>query len=344
MPCTLQQPKQSVPPPAPSQPPCVILPSPNSQNTVQPSEPTRPTPIKKKPYNIDYIVNDQTKVQELVPVSNSQSKDVQNQNFPIQEHKNLQPLCEPQHNLNSTVLNGNKDRCLGNVGRYPDVTSEVKHARTPLNTIIQQTHSPQLPVPSPNYPIPTDGFSKVDTIVPTVNNNYIMMPPTTSQCESKENVTDSHSPHSNRLNGVNDSRQIENLDCNECETNTQCDNQKSAEGESSSFTVLNIPNLNFHTPPTKRQKLSKIDLATMRRKMRRQKMRKCDNEQLKNGAECNMGSSNSSICSSSDSESDGSEIDLWIRSGPPCKLDSSPNKLSFLKMFGLTTHNEKNCK
>jgi hypothetical protein len=38
------------------------------------------------------------------------------------------------------------------------------------------------------------------------------------------------------------------------------------------------------------------------------------------------------------------DVDLWIKSGPPSKLDLRPEKVKFLEMFGLTTHTKKNCK
>lgn len=292
----------------------------------------------------------------------------------------------------------------GSVCQYPDVTSEVKHARTPLNTINQETHSPQLPVPSPNYPVQTQlpietaaNAQLPNTIVPTLNNNYITAPHSASQSELKENTpsADCLLPHSNKLkNNVNielksDLKQkgrLSNLDVSECKNNhlnshlkrvnqqcnvlnIQCETsngshmfKKSTETENS-FTVLNIPNLSFQTPPTKRPKLSKIDLATIKRKMRRKKrllqtinetkenrVRARSHEPNHKTLDCGVqvygysDSSNSSIYSSSEYESDLSEVDLSIRSGPPPKPDFRHEKMEFLKLFGLTTHNEKNSK
>lgn len=322
----------------------------------------------------------------------------------LSDDSNIEVFNGCERNIVAEKEQAGNNNYYGSVCRYPDVTSEVKHARTPLNTINQETHSPQLPIPSPNYPVQTQlpietaaNAQLPNTIVPTLNNNYITAPHSASQSESKENApsADCLLPHSNKLkNNVNnelksDLKQkghLSNLDVSECKNNhlnsnlkrvnqqcnvlkIQCEIsneskalKKSTETENS-FTVLNIPNLSFQTPPAKRPKLSKIDLATIKRKMRRKKRllrsingtkensERAKSQERKNKTlDCGVqvygysDSSNSSIYSSSEYESDLSEVDLWIRSGPPSKLDLGHEKVEFLKLFGLTTHNEKNCK
>lgn len=130
------------------------------------------------------------------------------------------------------------------------------------------------------------------------------------------------------------------------------------DGLTTVFTVLNVPNVSFQ-PPIKRQKLSKIDLAMMKRKMRRRNKLKQpyankDEERLshKRPYAVDYGvqvygysdSSESSTYTSSDCDSDSLEIDVRIMSGPPLKLDVSPEKMEFLNMFGLTSHKRRNCK
>lgn len=135
------------------------------------------------------------------------------------------------------------------------------------------------------------------------------------------------------------------------------------------YTVLNVPLLSYVIPPVKKSKMSKIDIATLKKKSLRQK-RLLENQSrpkvIKLVAEnpsnelrflkaksvmtdygikiydyCD--SSSSSMYSSSDYDSDSSEVDLWIKSGPPFKSEKKPEKLNFLKTFGLTTHTVKSC-
>lgn len=282
---------------------------------------------KKKSYNIDSIVNDHKSIpevqQNLVPVSSNQTQhSIQNQNFEDGTPKE------------------------GGVYRYQEVCADVKHARTPLNTVNQETHSPQLPVPSPNYPVQAEA-QLPNTIVPTINNNYITTPHATSQCDLKENTC--CQTHSNESD-LKQTDHLSNLDLtqnnlnkvNLPETNTNTkSNQEQPQlcnnNENSTFTVLNIPNLSFQTP-SKKPKLSKIDLATLKRKLRRKKRLKLDRSNK------TTDTSSSSYCSSSESECENNLRDLWIKTGPPSKPDLKPEKLEFLKLFRLTTHMEKNCK
>lgn len=308
---------------------------------------------KKKSYNIDYIVSDQStpKVQQsLVPVSSNQIRNAQhsihNQNVDDEQKQKSAPK-------------------EGGVYRYPDICAEVKHARTPLNTVNQETHSPQLPIPSPNYPVQAEA-QLPNTVVPTINNNYITTPHATSQCDLKENTTPNTEccqPHSNRLNNnksdLKQTDHLSNVDLGESKRNntitnlnkvnlpvvkTECSAKKVQDVESS-FTVLNIPSLTFQTPlPSKKPKLSKIDLATLKRKMRRKKRLKTEKlaTKIKNETGSFTDTSDTSYCSSTDSESESSIGNLWIKTGPPSKPDMKPEKVEFFKLFGLTTHSEKN--
>lgn len=311
---------------------------------------------KKKSYNIDYIVSDQSTPevqQSLVPVSSNQTKNanaqhsIHNQNFEDEQKQKSAPK-------------------EGGVYRYPDICADVKHARTPLNTVNQETHSPQLPIPSPNYPVQAEA-QLPNTVVPTINNNYITTPHATSQCDLKENTTPSTEccqPHSNRLNNKSDLKQtdhLSNVDLGESKRNntiinlnkvnlpvvkTECSAKKVQDTENS-FTVLNIPSLTFQAPlPSKKPKLSKIDLATLKRKMRRKKRLKTEKlaTKIKNENGSFTDTSGSSYCSSTESESESTFRNLWIKTGPPSKPDMKPEKVEFFKLFGLTTHPEKNGK
>lgn len=296
--------------------------------------------MKKKPYNIDYIVNDQStpKVQktEQSPVQGNQTRVVQ--------HSTENQKVEDEQSNRSP--RGTKVRPKeGGVCSYQDICAEVKHPRTPLNTVNQETHSPQLPMPSPNYPVQTE-TQVPNTLVPTVNNNYITTPQATSQ---KENATPSCQTHSNRLNNKSDLKQQtdhSNLEISKRsvnKVNSPPNAKKEERTTETCFTVLNIPNLSFQTPsPSKRPRLSKIDLATLKRKMRRKKRLDAEGRTVKSKTEADT--SDSSCCLSSESESEQPSTELWIKSGPPSKLDLNPEKVDFLKRFGLTTHMEKNCK
>lgn len=287
---------------------------------------------KKRSYNIDYIIVNEQSTPEVQ----------QNVSVPVPSNNQTQ-----QHSMQNQ--------------NFQDVTPRegggVKHARTPLNTVNQETHSPQLPIPSPNYPVQAEAQLPNTIVVPTINNNYITTPHATSQCDdTMENTNNSTSteccqqPHSNN-HSKSDLKQTDHL------TNLELGENKTVkvnlpvvkteysarEPENSSFTVLNIPNLSFQTPlPSKKPKLlSKIDVATLKRKMRRKKRLKIEKSATKTSGNV-TDSSGSSYYSSSESEN---EIrDLWIRTGPPSKPDLKPEKVEFLKIFELTTHTEKNCK
>lgn len=293
--------------------------------------------------------------------------------------------------------------------KYNDLSTGVKHARTPINNV-PPTHSPQLPIPSPNYPVQTQlttdniipGASTIitlttattttssdktdvknipNTYVPTINNNYISAPHHTSQKDNNmQNTTTTtittvnatinseHLKASNNHVLINSENNQKNyLYCFKSTTNNSNINNSNiltnSNKENSQFTVLNVPSLNFQSPPImKKPKLSKIDLDIVKRKKRRQTRQhivKVNNSKLiadKINANTQKysydfgvkvygysDSSSSNSYSSSECESDN-EIDLWIKSGPPCKLDVKPEKIEFLNSFDLTTHDKRNCK
>lgn len=291
-------------------------------------------------------------------------------------------------------------RSYSDVYTFADKSSEVKHALTPINNVPSlQTHSPQLPIPSPNYPVQsqsipeTTGCRKTvnlpNTIVPTINNNYITAPQSTSHNDLNKMDSQTHSIDSLgepvNKDSVKSNERLTNFNFSECnvKVNTKPDlvnfkkkcvkispnkskrSKKSTIGRivtgskltESSFTVLNVPHIPFHGPPVKRQKLSKIDIAAMRQKIRRDKRapRVRHRKKILNNSKITTdfgvtvigysdSSSSSSTFSSSDSEIDDKELDLCITSGPPCKPNFSSDKIKFLNLFELTTHSLKDCK
>nr|XP_022915892.1 uncharacterized protein LOC111425848 isoform X1 [Onthophagus taurus] len=91
---------------------------------------------------------------------------------------------------NSKIIESIKSVNENVVDKLANSNAEVKHAFTPMNAMSQhtQTHSPQLPLPSPNYPVQsrlsqTDLSYKMEgeTNVPIVNNNYLNTPHVPSQ-------------------------------------------------------------------------------------------------------------------------------------------------------------------
>lgn len=122
------------------------------------------------------------------------------------------------------------------------------------------------------------------------------------------------------------------------------------------FTVLNVPVIPRAKPENSKPLVSKLDMATARRRERRLKrLQELKTTAAKQPSQAtsftNVPSfqedSDSSVYSSSDSECDDStaaKIELWITKGPPDKPDYRNEKLRFLKIFGLTTPHEKNGK
>nr|CAH7720839.1 unnamed protein product [Callosobruchus chinensis] len=205
---------------------------------------------------------------------------------------------------------------------YGDKSNEVKHAFTPP---VEETggvpdlHSPKLPIPSPNYP------------------SYNASVPQTA-CLQHYDPTKTHTkvtslPKSTKKKSHLRSKMSENQ-----------------------FTVLNIPNVAVQgPPPVKKQKLSKIDLAVVRKKavkktndvvkekvvdIRREKVTKEYGITVLDYSDCS--SSGSSYESSTESEEE-SGVDMIIKSGPPSKPDLNPLKLQFLRQFDITTHTVKKC-
>ncbi|XP_023309728.1 uncharacterized protein LOC108905087 [Anoplophora glabripennis] len=379
---------------------------------------------KLTPYYIEYIVRDLLGTDELkdksdVPTGNDEDERVPQEKSSGQEV--MRPLELDQEKIdrsdvkigeNQTPVDWTQDQGNGNdftakmeretrsssdVYTFADKSSEVKHALTPINNVPSlQTHSPQLPIPSPNYPVQSQSVPETsscrktvnlpNTIVPTINNNYITAPQSAShndlnkQTDSQTHSIDSLGEPVNK-NSVKSNERLTNSNFSECnvKVNTKPDlvkskclkinpnknkrSRKSTIGRmvannkltESSFTVLNVPNIPFHGPPVKRQKLSKIDIATIRQKIRRDKRAPRIRHKKKTTQDSKVttdfgvtvvgysdSSSSSSAFSSSDGESDDKELDLWITSGPPSKPDFSSDKIKFLNLFELTTHGLKN--
>ncbi|CAH1112311.1 unnamed protein product [Psylliodes chrysocephalus] len=202
---------------------------------------------------------------------------------------------------------------------FRDKSSEVKHALTPIidDKIPNHSCSPQLPAPSPNYPVQSCTISESNNNNSNINNP---LPQTTATISHK------------KLN-KNSKKQIETM-------------KKSAIQESN-FTILNIPNIPVKA---KRQRLSKIDLATRKRLNRKKEKKKRNPKSKSDKVSVEYGimvygysdGSDSDVSLSSDSDSSDVDIDLVIKNGPPLEMDSSPFKMNFLKTLQLTTHRMKN--
>ncbi|KAJ8948124.1 hypothetical protein NQ318_008477 [Aromia moschata] len=387
-----------------------------SDNRQAAAKSTKPTP-----YYIEYLVRD------LPSTSKSKSPDEEVEYVKEREQrgdssvekkrpqneieltgKNVENLAESRTSA-ATVSDNRSDEGLGtyvncdgrscsDIFTFADKSSEVKHARTPIDNVPNpQTHSPQLPIPSPNYPVQSQSTAEASAcrktknmpgaVVPTINNNYINTPQSTSHNDL--NKIDNR-PHSvepvNREDTRDSSEHLTNLNWSECDrrpdagsepanckkicvklsSNKNKRSKKSTINTSimtgdkltgNNFTVLNVPNIPFHGPPVKRQKLSKIDVATIRQKIRRSRRTpriKCgrkgsfQNNKITTDygvtviGYSDTSSSSSSMFSSSDSESNNKELDLWIKSGPPCKPDLNKDKLGFFNILHLTTHQLKN--
>lgn len=279
-------------------------------------------------------------------------------------------------------------------------SSDAKQARTPL-VASQHTHSPQLPAPSPNYPIQSqivtpevdkDTRNIPNRNVPILNNNYISNNASTQQSDASQmkiseakqqaiqnkkyketttndkpkkrpvekfviisneiiahaktdiNNTVNNDYSNNKLENNTDNNFINNNKQPDIMLNTSINSNDVPFTQSSQqlFTVLNVPIVSKLRLALEERKpaVSKLDLMTARRRIRRFR-------RLKNKPKTKpLDETDSSVYSSSDSDSDDGlpKVDLWIKSGPPLKPDYRPNKLRFLKIFGLTTHYNKNGK
>lgn len=325
------------------------MPSENLHQQTLPVDPSQKP--KLTPYNIDYIVS------HLVSKLPS----------PPPAHDSVLIPQAPQKRKTEVDIQSSS---------LVDSAYSAKHASTPINNnFSQQTHSPQLPVPSPSLPIEPKDCHKnhvvPNTIVPTINNNYInstsheMKATDNSQQVKFDSLTIQHSVGSS--DQTKSPAPLPTKSSKIKLSYRKMFEKKVEQKDSPSFTVLNIPNLNLSTnlqvppPPTKRQKISKLDLATHRRQMRREKRQSRLQKQLKEKKNNNINqtkskvtidfgvtvygySDDSSTSSLSSSEESEPEIDLWIKSGPPCKPDYKAEKLEFLEIFGLTTHLKKNRK
>ncbi|KAF5287987.1 hypothetical protein FQA39_LY15569 [Lamprigera yunnana] len=229
-----------------------------------------------------------------------------------------------------------------------DQSGEIKHAQTLINTTTQQSPSPLLPVSSPSYPIQTLLSSDFDS---SISNLAV------KERDSLNNIT------------------IKDLLSNDInEKKAECDvlNEKKILRENndiSSCIVLNVPLINSHQPPLKRQKLSKIDIATRKRKERRKKhslKRSVTDEDVKTkikkertvfekitthkGTVTSFGvpvfgfsdSESSSSYSSSDYESEGVYTDFSNAPNISTKSEFTHEKLKFLQLFELVTYRKKN--
>ncbi|KAJ8966013.1 hypothetical protein NQ317_012308 [Molorchus minor] len=302
-----------------------------------------------------------------------------NENDFVEDRTNASMVLHKESNENFSSDGQCDGRFCNDIFTFADKSSEVKHAQTPISNVLNlQTHSPQLPIPSPNYPVQSQSMIETsvclqtntipNAVVPTFN-NYVNSPQSTSHSDLNKIVSQSHSIESlnKPVNNDNDkpNEHLSNLNLSECIVNTKIqigikETKKSTVSTivagdkliENHFTVLNVPNVPFHGPPVKRHKLSKIDIATIRHKIRRnKKIRriKCGKRKLfcKNKISSDFGvtvigysdsSSSSSKFSSSSNDSDTTDIDLWIKSGPPCTPDLGTDKLKFLDVLDLTTH------
>lgn len=226
---------------------------------------------------------------------------------------------------------------------FGDKSSEVKHALTPVNSLPNDNESVQASLPSPSYPIPASICLEPKD---TLNNSSGVIAARSFSPANKTNF---------RIHSKNKSALPKNGLIHKTENcSKKKDHNHSRKLQDNSFIVLNIPNVsncqNNTVPPSppKRQRLSKIDLATIRRKMLKEKslsnnifIKKC----RKNNQVCPCSAKETFFSDGSESEDDEYQgVDLVIRSGPPSKLSVTSGKLSFLNLFGLTTHYVKNCK
>lgn len=322
--------------------------SPTTSATEQQSESKDPTDIKQfTPFSIDNIVNKIEKckekkcdVEEILSELPVKGKEVADQH--------MIELLQQKNKENDT--NNSKMPNTFDSYSFADKSSEVKHALTPIDRVPTETHSPQLPLPSPNYPVQAQSIfeptvstltnshgttntkldSKIHSITST--NKFVHK----SSVKNQEKLNNDNLKNGIKMNAKNSFKSISNLHAS----------------TESNFTVLNIPNVLLPGPPLKRQKVSKIDLALLKHKMRKrryhtafQELPKCYcKDKFSNDYGVRITgpseSSSSSLYSSSESE-DESGIDLFIKSGPPLKPDASNGKLEFLKIFQLTTQNIK---
>lgn len=237
---------------------------------------------------------------------------------------------------------------------FGDKSSEVKHALTPVNNVSNCRENAQLSLPSPSYPTSASIGSEPSSIL-----SSLLCAHDVSQFTPQSNIITKKTDI--LIHSKDKSVRRFSVTKNGCNLKTEAVSSKKKIGipnrksHENTFTVLNIPNIsccqNNVAPPSppKRQRLSKIDLAMIRRKEHNDKSRhknvqRQQREECKNKRDKHL--DKWSMYYSGDSESEGEEqrVDLWICSGPPSKMSNNPQKLGFLKLFGLTTHHVKNCK
>lgn len=235
---------------------------------------------------------------------------------------------------------------------FGDKSSEVKHALTPVNNLLNDKEDAQLSLPSPSYPTPASVGSEPSSILCTLlcANDAVQPTPQSKPNTNKNDIRIHSRNKSEGQFGV-----TKNLSTFKTETVSSKQKQilHNRKSQENTFTVLNIPSVSFHQnksvpppSPPKRQRLSKLDIATIRRKMQKEKLQRKsprDSDNCKNQRDKHLNKWNTYCSCSSESEEE-QNVDLWIRSGPPNKLNINPEKLRFLKLFQLTTHYFKNCK
>ncbi|KAF5296134.1 hypothetical protein FQR65_LT10304 [Abscondita terminalis] len=326
---------------------------------------------------------------------------------------------EPQISLSEQTLTTTAMKTL-------DRSSEIKHAQTPVNTTIHQSHSPQLPISSPSYPVQTHLSSEFDCSKITIiesNANYnktahnffdnseaqnciklddsktnyddesvIQIPnvidvqrwciflgftsttfdASTSNVEVKEHKSLNNITIKDLLSNntdINKTDAYEADDEKEGKKNLKKDNVSLGNNENPCI-VLNIPLINSYQPPQKKPKISKIDIATRKRKERRErhclKKAPADQEKVKlkvkkerivferitthKGTVTDFGvpvfgysdSESSSSYTGSEYESDDVNSDVSTVLDFTKSSELTRNKLNFLQLFGLVTYRKRN--
>lgn len=306
------------------------------------------------------------------------------------------------YSINYTTTNYNY---INNACTYRDRSAEVKHAQTPIYTNSHQTHSPQLPIPSPNYPVQTTLSTDYTCMNPTcaievvnklkklnlneaanepnlISSNLhfksvsIIQVPNIKRIKQNKSFRNLHLPPSNENQKSSNDIAIENIlgdNSDKC-NNGNFSESKEIVNELKECVILNIPNVNNHQPPpTKKPKLSKMDISVQKRKRRKEKRqlegsssnkeneKRCRNRKEERvvyeritthkGTVTNYGvhvygysdSSSSSSYTSSESESDTGEMeDFENINATHNKFNLTPEKVKFFQFFGLATQKKKN--